>query len=100
MALSWPLFVRKPEQHLLRDSHRRFREWIVNSLQIGAGALHEYTKTRGVPRQQIAEVFDAQGQKIAAQLAAVGEIDNTQLRLKNTADISICIYKKSVLISI
>jgi hypothetical protein len=36
-------FVRKLENHLLRDSHRRFREWIVNSLKIGGGALHRYT---------------------------------------------------------
>ena len=39
-------FVGKLEHHLLRDSHRRFREWIVNSPRTGAGALH----TVGMPR--------------------------------------------------
>ncbi len=63
--------VCKLETHPLRQSHRRFREWIVNSLKIGGGALHRYTKGLGVPRQKLAAVFDAEGKGILEPMEVV-----------------------------
>ncbi len=61
-------FVRKLEGHLLRRSHRRFKDWVSKSLKTGAGALHRYTRTFGEPAAQLAEVRGADGQLITGVL--------------------------------
>ncbi len=64
--------VTRVEAVLLRRSRERFRGWIANSLKIGAGALHRYTKQYGEARQQLARTLDAEGKEVVDPLLAVG----------------------------
>ncbi len=64
-------FTKKLQAHLMRQSHVRFREWIANSLKVGGGALHKYTKGLGIPRQKLAPAFDDTGKEILPPIDVV-----------------------------
>ena len=59
---------KKLERKLLQNGRRSFREWIANSLKLGAGALHKYTKTFGEPARKLAEVWDKEGKLVEGVL--------------------------------
>ena len=65
------VLVKKLEVSLLRSSHRRFKDWITNSLRTGGGAVHRFTKQFGEPRRHLADEYDDQGEVLNDPLKIV-----------------------------
>ncbi len=59
------------ENAIFKFSRERFKDWIANSLKSGARALHKYTKQYGVPRQQLAQVYNDMGVLVVDALQVV-----------------------------
>ncbi len=59
------------ERFLLQQGQKAYKLWIANSLRVGAGALHRFTKGWGEPRPGLAVVFDDAGRQVVEPQAFV-----------------------------
>ena len=58
------------EGAIIGGSRVKFKDWIANSLKVGVGALHRFSKQHGQSRASLAEVYTDDGEKtIDAQQA-------------------------------
>eukprot|EP00959_Pyramimonas_sp_CCMP1952_P007109 148746-Pyramimonas_sp.AAC.1 len=51
--------VRGIERKQSRGHSKGFKEWVISSLRVGAGALHRWTKSWGKEDPRLAQEFDS-----------------------------------------